>query len=221
MSTPNFARVNTSKIFAFGSAKFYTQETIEANDYPQEWLNEYDELQTQFDYECALNNARCELEAKGWMECDESTGDRSYPGTYFAKKTRSIRVAGVDVDICLSAAVVPGYYDGCTFDVDGSCTVYDRDGYTVGEYDVFGSYAVSEDDVTADNWTGNNGWSRIHAHAIFARLRVALDEMICEAEDVFQANSEHRLACVGIFSNGEAIYSDLDTERGRLKAAVA
>ena len=67
----------------------------------------------------------------------------------------------------------------------------------------------------------NGAFVWLYDTLIFARLRVALDEMICEAEDVFQANSEHRLACVGIFSNGEAIYSDLDTERGRLKAAVA
>ena len=220
MSTPNFRSCNTSKIFALGMNKYYTQEQIEECNLDDELEGKLDELQTQPDYEYEKANALFQLEEKGWIETDEYDGDRSYHGTYFAEKTRCITVAGVSVEITLKAAVVSGYYEGCTFDVDGSASICDRDGYHVAEYDLYGPYALCEEDVTRDNWTGNNGWSKIHAHTIFSAVRVALAELQTEAEEVFQNCSEYRLGCGGIFSNGSAIYYDLETERGRLKAAV-
>ena len=147
--------------------KYYTREQIEDCNLDDELEGKLDELQTQIDYEDEKANAIFQLAEKGWSETDEYDGYRSYPGTYFAEKTRCITVAGVSVEITLKAAVVSGYYEGCTFDVDGSASICDRDGYHVAEYDLYGPYALCEEDVTRDNWTGNNGWSKIHAHTIF------------------------------------------------------
>lgn len=220
MATPNFSSTNTSKIFAFGCNKYYTQDTIDANEFPQDWLGTFDELQTSEDYKWELEGARCSFQAKGWDECDESNGNRSYPGIYFAEKMAAVIVAGCRCEVTVKAAAVSGYYEGNTFDWDAFLTVYDRDGYEVSEYDLTGRYAASTEDVVSDNWTGNKGLSKIHARRIMAAVSSLLSELTTEAESVFEEHSERRLACAGIFSNGEAIYTDLDTERGRLLAAV-
>ncbi len=221
MSAPNFASVNTSKIFAFGATKYIDQEAIDANDWPQEWLGDYDEEQTQADFEWCQENAVEQLEQKGWTEDDGSDGDRSYCGSYIAKKAVSVYVGGCYLDITVRAKVVSGYYSGATFDFDAELTVEnDLDG-VLGDYDLTGSYAASVDDVITDNWTGNNGLSKIQAKNIIRRLYSELEKLTDQAEEVFQNCSEHRLACVGIMSNGEGVYEDIETRRGQLKAAVA
>lgn len=44
MSAPNFAIPTASRIYAFGMNKYIDQDTIDANNYPQELLGQYDEI---------------------------------------------------------------------------------------------------------------------------------------------------------------------------------
>lgn len=217
MSTPNFACANASKIFAFGSAKYYDQETIDANDYPQEWLGEYDECQTQDDFDFCIESCKDALQQKGWDEISENDGDRSYNTHYFAERVKAVEIAGITAYVKLKAGATSGYYSGANFDWSGSLeldTVYD-------EYELTGRYAVTADDVINDEWLENRGTCKIQAKNIINKIYATFRALVEECEAVFEQCSENRLACIGIMSNGEGVYEDLDTERGRLYAACS
>ena len=124
MATANFASVNTSKIFAFGANKYITQEDIDANDWPQEWLGQFDECQTQSDAEWCQESAVSMLKEKGWDDSEGWDGDRNYPGSNIAEKTVCVVVCGLSLDIKVTAKTVSGYYSGATFDWDGNDVTY-------------------------------------------------------------------------------------------------
>jgi len=215
MSTPNFATANASKIFAFGSNKYYDQETIDANNYPQEWLGEYDECRTQDDFDFSIESCKSALLRLGWDEIDENDGDRSYNTHYFAERVKAVEIAGITAYVKVQAGSTSGYYSGANFDWSASVeldSIYD-------EYELTGRYALTAEDVIKDGWLENRGMCKIQAKNIIKRIYETFRNLVEECEDVFEQCSENRLACIGIFSNGEAIYENLDTERGCLKTA--
>lgn len=219
MSTPNFAIPTASRYYAFGMNKYMDQYCIDANDFPQDWLGLYDEMQTQISYDDAILNVKNELESKGWWEIDECDNNRSYPSHYFARIRKSFTICGADITITVDAGNTGAYYEGSTFDYRASLEVCPR--YEYGcEYDLTGDYAVSADDCIRDNWTGNHGFSKIQSKNIVRRIYRELEEITNQAEDTFSKFCEHELLCGGIFSNGEAIYGPADNPRWQLKAAV-
>lgn len=216
MSAPNFAKVNTSKYYVFGLNKYIDEEAIKANDWPTEWLGDYDEGQTEADFEWSLEGAKQGLKEKGWDMSDGYDHDRSYPGVIFATKEEWLTVAGVTIKIEVNALTRSGRYEGATFDVGMGCIeVYDRDDDYLGEYDT-----ISESDVIGDNFCRNRGMSRIQAKNIARTVEDAIAEAVAEAEEVFTMHAEKELVCIGVFSNGEAIYGDVTSERNRIKAAI-
>ena len=181
MSTPNFDCKNTSKIYA-----------IEGNeDFAQ--------------YECQ----EC-LEEFNWDLCDEYDrhSNRNYPTSIIGEKTKCIFVAGASIDITAQAKIVAGYYSGACFDFDCRLVVYDRDGYRVSDYDDLDDINkyMDEEAIKEDDWTGNKGLSVIHAQRIIAKIQATIDELKEEAEKSFADSCDDCLACVAVFSNGEAIY---------------
>ena len=181
MSASNFDCKNTSKIYAI--------EDIE--DYAQ--------------YDCQES-----LECLNWTPCDEydRTNNRSYPASIIAEKTKCICVAGVSIDVKASAKIVSGYWSGACFDFDCKLSIYDLDGYHVDDYediDTINKY-IDTDTITKDNWTGNKGLSKIHAGRIYKAMQQAINELQEEAEKAFAECCSDILACVEVFSNGEAIY---------------
>lgn len=50
MATCNFCANNVSRVFAFGMNKYISQEDIDANDWPSEYLGQYDDDRTRDDY---------------------------------------------------------------------------------------------------------------------------------------------------------------------------
>lgn len=220
MSTPNFSCTNASKIYAFGGAKYFDKETIEANEYPREWLGTFDECRTENDYYFALECCGDILAREGWDAINENDGDRSYPTHFFAEKTVLLTVSGIEAEITAKAGVTAGYYDGACFDWAAGLKVYGNSGEYVGEYDLTGGYSVDAETVVADEWIENRGLCKIQAKNVVKRIYAALGELVAECEAAFEECSEHRLACIGIGGNGEGFYVDLDTERGRLKAAA-
>ena len=179
MSTPNFCCKNTSKIYAIENDEDFTQ------------------------YDCQES-----LECLDWTPCDECDWDRSYPASIIAEKTKCICVAGASIDITAKAKIVSGYWSGACFDFDCELSVYDRDGYRVSDYDdidTINKY-LDADAIIEDNWTGNKGLSVIHARRIIAKIQNTIDELKEEAEKSFADSCDDCLACVAVFSNGEAIY---------------
>lgn len=124
MSTPNFALKNASRYFVFGMPVYYTQEDIDEYGLDQDLLGEYDELDTEANYEADKENVACDLEAKGWHDIAECDGDRSYPTTLFSEKTVSIMCGDTPVDITIKAGCTSGYYQAAIFDWFASVRVH-------------------------------------------------------------------------------------------------
>ena len=181
MSTPNFAASHTKNIYAIGDCSDFAQ------------------------YECQ----EC-LEEFNWDMCDEYDrhSNRSYPASIIAEKTKCICVAGASIDIIAKAKIVCGYWSGACFDFDCRLVVYDRDGYRVSDFDDLDDINkyMDEETIKEDDWTGNKGLSVIHAQRIIAKIQATIDELKEEAEKAFADSCDDCLACVAVFSNGEAIY---------------
>ena len=209
MSTPNFSRCNSSKIFAYGFNKYYDEETIKDNDLDESLIGQYDESQTECDYEWSQENCIELLKEKGYHSVDEEWRD---DWKVLARKSKSLRFCGIDLEITIEANTKSGYYEGAQFDWDADLEVYytyHECGYIWHEnnqYDLTGDYEVDTDNVIDDNWLDNKGLSKIHAEKLIKKIREVRDELIREVEDVFEQCCEHELVCGGIFSNGEAIY---------------
>ena len=193
MSTPNFYIINTSKIFAIGMNKCSDDGS-------------FDEFATNDDYElqkeCLVNN----LKTLHWEE-SSGAGDtpRSYPSSCFAEKMVCIQYGKMDIEIIVKAIQISGYYDGANLDWEAKTYVW-YDGYSAGEYDMTGNYAVSENDVINDNWMNNSGFSKIHAENIIKRINNELNKLSDELENVYEQICSDKFVFDCVFKNGEAIY---------------
>ena len=83
------------------------------------------------------------------------------------------------------------------------------------ESDTFGA-----DYVTDETLCCNMGMSLIQANNIARKVDKALTDMVNELEEVFREYCDREMVCVGVFSNGEAVYGDVTSERNRIKAAI-
>lgn len=201
MATSNFYMGNCSRYYVIGTAKYYTQDDIDANGWDPEMLGEYDEDGTEFNYECERNNILEGLESIGW---------ESGEGNTLATYTDNFLYGGCEFSLTLQAQINSGYYEGACMDFDGTFTVYDNNGEEVNEYDAFGRYAPTEDDVREDNWTGLQGLSNMQAHNIIKYISSIIAERTNQAEKVFSQFAECELNAVGRFDNGAALYEETE-----------
>lgn len=199
MATSNFYTKNCSHIFVIGTAKYYTQEDIDANEMNPEMLGEYDADGTHFVYESELDNILEGLESIGW---------ESGEGATLATYTENFFYGECEISLTLKALINSGYYEGACLDFDGILTVYDNEDNFVNEYDAFGSYAPKEEDVRIDNWTGSQGLSSMQAHNIIEYISSIIDNRTNQAERVFSQFAEHELILAGMFGNGEVLYNE-------------
>lgn len=205
MSTPNFALKNASRYFVFGMPVYYTQEDIDERGLDQELLGKYDELGTEFSYDCDKDNVYYALKAKGWHDIDECDGDRSYPTHLFSEKTKTISFGNTSVDITIQAGCTAGYYEAANFDWFATVKA---DGMIEGWHETF-EYDYDEleaDDVINDNWLDNKGLSKIHAAHIIRKIEAIIDDLKNEAELAFSMYCDEEMYCVYRCFNGEAGY---------------
>lgn len=216
MATSNFGTVNTSRYFAFGTNKYITQEDIDANDWPQDWLGDFDQDLTDRDCEYTIDGVVDELMKHGWQDC---TTGRCCDGDTIAHKDVTLHVGGCSIDLHIEACIRGGYYEGACFDFNGDIKVYD--GYGEESYEGWmfrDDYDFDESDVIKYNWTGRPGLSALQAKNIIKHLRAKIDELCREAELVFSRNCEHELFVAWHASNGETEYQE---EKTRLCEDVA
>lgn len=205
MSTPNFALKNASRYFVFGMPVYYTHEDIDERGLDQELLGKYDELGTEFSYDCDKDNVYYALKAKGWHDIDECDGDRSYPTHLFSEKTKTISFGNTSVDITIQAGCTAGYYEAANFDWFATVKA---DGMIEGWHETF-EYDYDEleaDDVINDNWLDNKGLSKIHAAHIIRKIEAIIDDLKNEAELAFSMYCDEEMYCVYRCFNGEAGY---------------
>lgn len=206
MSTPNFALKNASRYFVFGMPVYYTQEDIDECELDQDLVGEINELGTEFNYDADKDNVAYELKAKGWHDIDECDGDRSYPTSLFAEKTKTVTIGNVDIDVAIQAGCTSGYYQAANFDWFAKVKVNGMiDGWNEEfeyEYD-----ELKADDVIRDNWYDNKGLSKIHAAHIIKKIEAIIDELKNEAELAFSMYCDEEMYCTFRAFNGEAGYS--------------
>lgn len=215
MATGNFYCKNTSCIYAIGMNHYTTQEDIDVNDWDQELLGTLDENQTNCNFEWQKGQAQELLDQKGWSTMDEydPSSNRCYPASIIAEVTRCRVFAGVSIDVTMQASVVSGYYEGANFDLEATMKVYDRDGYLVTTVDDLEYIeATDSDDVISENWTGNNGLTKIHAARLIKVLQELVNELRNEAEAAFNQACEYKLGVAYRCSNGETGYSIINDE---------
>ena len=218
MSAPNFAKANASKYFAFGFNQYFTQEYVDECELDQELVGQYDEVGTQINFDDTIGNVHWELSKKGWHDIKEYDRDRSYPSRFFAEKYIEFDYCNAHITIRARACATSAYYEGATFDWDGHLIVEGErywDYNNGGEYDLPDTEGNLEQWVVEDDWFNNLGLDKIHAKNVVARIEREFEKLTDEAEKVFQQYSERVLVCGGIFSNGEAIYYDADSLKGK------
>ena len=206
MSTPNFALKNASRYFVFGMPVYYTQEEIDEYGLDQNLLGQFDELNTEANYDADKENVAGELKAKGWHDIEECDGDRSYPTTLFSEKIKTICFGDTEVYVTIQAGCTSGYYEAANFDWSAKVEV---SGMIEGWHETF-EYEYDElevDDVIRDNWYDNKGLSKIHATHIVRKIESIIDDLKNEAELAFSMYCDEEMYCTFRAFNGEAGYS--------------
>ena len=209
MSTPNFALKNASRYFVFGMPVYYTQEEIDELELDQDLLGEYDELDTEANYEADKENVAYELKANGWHDIEECAGDRYYPTTLFSEKTKTFCFGSTSIDITIQAGCTSGYYEAANFDWFANIKTYRKVDYYYETCD-YDYNDLTADDVIRDNWYDNKGLSKIHAARIIRKIQAIIDELKNEAELAFSMYCDEEMYRAYLCSNGEAGYGRTD-----------
>lgn len=205
MATGNFYNVNCSRYFVLGMNKYYSEEDVEANEMDLELVGEYNEAQTDFDYQIEKENIVSNLQAKGWEDFD-GYEDEAHVIAY---KTKTFHYGGCEISLEINALVRSGYYEGACMDLSGKVIIDSAGDYWTGspEYDMFDGF--NELYVTEDNWTGNAGLDHLQAKNIIKKLNSIIEDLKNEAEYAFSCGCEHELYQAYRCGNGETGYGKM------------
>ncbi len=207
MATANFFNANCTRYFVLGMNKYYTKEDVEANEMAPELVGEFDEVQTEFDYQTEKENIVSELQKKGWEDFDGYEGEAQV----IAYKNKTLVYGGCEISLEIKALVRSGYYEGACMDLSGKVTIDYAGDYWTGspEYDMFDDGEFSEISVVDDNWTGNPGLDHIQAKNIINKLNSIIEDLKIEAEYAFSRGCEREMFQAYHCSNGEAGYFNI------------
>lgn len=207
MATGNFFNANCTRYFVLGMNKYYTKEDVEANEMAPELVGEFDEVQTEFDYQTEKENIVSELQKKGWKDFDGYEGEAQV----IAYKNKTLVYGGCEISLEIKALVRSGYYEGACMDLSGKVTIDSAGDYWTGspEYDMFDDGEFSEISVVDDNWTGNPGLDHLQAKNIINKLNSLIEDLKIEAEYAFSRGCEREMFQAYHCSNGEAGYFNI------------
>lgn len=205
MATCNFGSTNCSRFFVLGMNKYYSKEDVEANEMDPELVGEYDEAQTDFDYQIEKENIVSNLQAKGWEDFD-GYEDNAHVIAY---KTKTFHYGGCEISLEINALVRSGYYEGACMDLSGKVIIDSAGDYWTGspEYDLFEDF--NELYVTEDSWTGKAGLDHLQAKNIIKKLNSIIEDLKNEAEYAFSCGCEYELYQAYCFDSGETGYGKM------------
>lgn len=207
MAAANFFNANCTRYFVLGMNKYYTKEDVEANEMAPELVGEFDEVQTEFDYQIEKENIVSELQKKGWEDFDGYEGEAQV----IAYKNKTLVYGGCEISLEIKALVRSGYYEGACMDLSGKVIIDSAGDYWTGspEYDMFDDGEFSEISVVDDNWTGNPGLDHLQAKNIINKLNSIIEDLKIEAEYAFSRGCEREMFQAYHCSNGEAEYFNI------------
>lgn len=218
MATCNFCIENVSRYYTLGKNKYYTQEDIDENELDPELLGQFDELQTEDDYEYYQERIQGALKKHGWeSSADWCKGVSLWhrDDRILGEKNVSVSYGGCEISLTIQALLRPGYYEAACLDIDGKIEISDREGWDIGQqYDMFGEYVPDESCVVSDDWTGSAGLNKLQAKNIIHKMESIIDNLRNEAEMIFSEECELECGLYARFGNGEAWYSKVaDSQR--------
>ena len=193
MAAPNFYKRNASRYFCMGRNAYIDQEAIDANGWEQDRLGEFDEIQTQMDYEWAKDHLMDELKKAGYLEPtregynrDRLNYEGNYGSAFLAKTCIEFQYAGADFYINIRVKENGGHYSG-------SCLDYEIDvqgcNYEEGDFELCDDYTddfyFDVEDIIEKNVCGNPGMTKLQAKNIIKRLYKELSKAINELELIF------------------------------------
>lgn len=211
MGTSNFARGNTSRVFAvLMNEDVYVCSECEAYHYEENpgccdgATYEESRASERYDVDDFKYYVREVAEQKAsngiqYSDEDGSDNDRNYCATDLFSYRASKWYGDIEVEVQIVAKMVSGYYEGASLDFDVT---------------VFDGYEFSDRDNSVEYLFGNNcscmnqGLLKIqqrHAERWVDKAKYQLIELV---EQVFEQVSIP-LKVVGTFSNGETIYEKL------------
>lgn len=207
MAAANFFNANCTRYFVLGMNKYYTKEDVEANEMAPDLVGEFDEVQTEFDYQTEKENIVSELQKKGWEDFDGYEGEAQV----IAYKNKALVYGGCEISLEIKALVRSGYYEGACMDLSGKVTIDSAGDYWTGspEYDMFDDGEFSEISVVDDDWTGNPGLDHLQAKNIINKLNSIIEDLKIEAEYAFSRGCEREMFQAYHCSNGEAGYFNI------------
>lgn len=207
MAAANFFNANCTRYFVLGMNKYYTKEDVEANEMASDLVGEFDEVQTEFDYQTEKENIVSELQKKGWEDFDGYEGEAQV----IAYKNKALVYGGCEISLEIKALVRSGYYEGACMDLSGKVTIDSAGDYWTGspEYDMFDDGEFSEISVVDDDWTGNPGLDHLQAKNIINKLNSIIEDLKIEAEYAFSRGCEREMFQAYHCSNGEAGYFNI------------
>lgn len=207
MATGNFYNANCSRYFVLGMNKYYSKEDVEANEMDPELVGEYNESQTEFDYDCQENDIVSKLQAKGWEYFDGYEEN----ARVIAYKNKTVVYGGCEISLEIKALVRSGYYEGACMDLSGKVIIDSAGDYWTGspEYDMFDGGEFSEISVVDDDWTGNPGLDHLQAKNIIKKLNSIIEDLKNEAEYAFSCGCEYELYQAYRCGNGETGYGKM------------
>lgn len=205
MATCNFMSANCTRYFVLGMNKYYSKEEVEENGLDPELVGEYDEAQTDFDYQYQEKEIVSGLQKKGWEDFD-GYEDNAHVIAY---KNKTLVYGGCEISLEINALVRSGYYEGACMDLSGKVIIDSAGDYWTGspEYDLFEDF--NELYVTDDNWTGNAGLDHLQAKNIIKKLNSIIEDLKNEAEYAFSCGCEYELYQAYHCFNGETGYGKM------------
>lgn len=205
MATGNFYNANCSRYFVLGMNKYYSKEEVEENGLDPELVGEYNETQTDFDYQYQEKEIVSGLQKKGWEDFD-GYEDNAHVIAY---KNKTIVYGGCEISLEINALVRSGYYEGACMDLSGKVIIDSAGDYWTGspEYDLFENF--NELYVTEDSWTGKAGLDHLQAKNIIKKLNSIIEDLKNEAEYAFSCGCEYELYQAYSCGNGETGYGKM------------
>lgn len=145
------------------------------------------------------------LEHKGFVK-REHGNDRNYPITKIGYLESSKTYLGVDIDVRCYIVIQSAYYEGATLDYLITVLVNgDEFNYSTGSrYDNGMEDVLNEITYMQSNY--KQGLINIMRPKAERFITESIQQLSSISEGILEASSDLKLNCLGIFSNGEAVY---------------
>ena len=200
MSTPNFSYWNANNVYVIEDGGDFLVEDLREG------------LKSMLENDKSLNV----------YDRNEHNGNYSYPAVVYTTIEREFEFCGVSMCVSADMIVRSGYYEGYNLDFDikvscgnafGTIEPYEYINSQRSHYGYNSGFDLGVDlvneliDYNVPDLLGySKGLFAMNRSRFAKRIEKEIDAMVAFADDLCGKLCEDKYACVGVFSNGEAVY---------------